>query len=95
MQVEVEFLAAERGGRKSPVAPTGYRPLLRFEGFEQLVGLAELLFDGERWVAPGEVAQGQLRLAVPPEAFATPRGGDRFEILEGLRLVGHGTVVDP
>jgi hypothetical protein len=51
MQVEVEFLATRDGGRKSPVGPTGYRPLLQFEGSEQLVGMAELLFDDDRWVA--------------------------------------------
>ncbi len=93
MRVEVEFLASEDGGRRSPVRPSGYRPLLRFEGSEQLFGLAELLLDDDRWVAPGETAAGSLRLALSPEMLATPADGRLFELLEGSRVVGHGRIV--
>jgi translation elongation factor EF-Tu-like GTPase len=94
VHVEVEFLATDKGGRQSAVRPTGYRPLLRFDGSELTFGLLELLFDSDRWVAPGERATGELRLGLPREVLATPQNGDRFEILEGSRVVGHGTVVN-
>ncbi|WP_290903026.1 hypothetical protein [Aquabacterium sp.] len=69
----------------------GYAPHHRFSGVEYLVsgfhryGDAQLRYPGDTWLA---------RIAFPSWAFfgSEVKVGDRFDILEMSRLVGHGVV---
>jgi translation elongation factor EF-Tu-like GTPase len=90
--VELELLPSEQGGRSTGVG-SGWGPLLRFNGADDLYGMVEVFLDGES-VDPGSSASGRLRVAAP-ERLPTLRHGDRFDVLEGLRVVGRGKVVDP
>jgi translation elongation factor EF-Tu-like GTPase len=94
IEVEITFLAAEGGGRRSlpapPWSPPGYMPHLT-------VGDGE--YQGVRFVAgpapsPGVPARFVLELIYHPQVcYGALRPGAVFAIREGSRIVGHGRVV--
>jgi translation elongation factor EF-Tu-like GTPase len=91
--VIVHLLATNEGGRSGPLL-TGYRSLLRFEGTEVDFGF-ELELDPEakaNGLAPGD--SGNARLSFwAVEELPTLSAGQTFEIREGTRIVGYGSVV--
>ena len=92
--VRISLLPTKDGGRSGPVL-TGYRSLLRFEGTTVDFGF-ELELDPEFAVdglEPGATGSAQLSLWAFKELPAL-HPGQRFELREGIRVVGTGTIVD-
>ena len=93
--VRINLLASEAGGRSTALC-SGYRSLLRFEGNSSDFGF-ELLLDsqeGVNQISPGGEGFGRISLwAIDyvPLLYA----GQRFEVREGLTVVGHGVILDP
>ena len=91
----VHLLATNDGGRTGPLR-SGYRSLLRFEGTDVDLGF-ELELHPEmnaNELAPG--ASGTARLSFwATEQLPTMLAGQRFEIREGTRVVGRGSVAEP
>ena len=91
----VHLLPTSEGGRSGPLL-SGYRSLLRFEGSDLDFGF-ELELDptvGPGGLAPGSSGTGRVSfwaIEEMPSLFA----GQRFELREGARVVGRGTIVDP
>ena len=89
------LLATEAGGRSGPLL-SGYRSLLRFEGTGTDYGF-ELALDSPvrpDGVAPGASGTGRLSIWATQKL---PRlvEGQKFEMREGTRVVGHGVIVEP
>jgi translation elongation factor EF-Tu-like GTPase len=93
MEVRLEFLSTDEGGRATPVR-SGYRPLLRLVGADDLYGMLEVVFVVDEWVEPGGSALARIRLATP-EVLPVLKAGDEFEMLEGHRVVARGRVIHP
>jgi translation elongation factor EF-Tu-like GTPase len=95
VMARIDLLLTSAGGRSGPLL-SGYRSLLRFEGSDIDFGF-ELQLDpavGSAGIAPGASGNGHVSLwAVDelPSLFA----GQRFEVREGVRVVGRGTILDP
>jgi len=90
----VYLLATSEGGRSGPLL-SGYRSLLRFEGTEVDFGF-ELELDGETemiGLAPGGFCNARLSIWAVEE-LSEPLRGQSFEIREGSRVVGHGSVTE-
>ena len=92
VSARVEFVPTQDGGRRSAVL-SGYRPLLRFDGSDELFGLVEMHFDDPTSVAPG--ASGLARVGFgAPEILPRLRADDQFEVLEGNRVVARGLILE-
>ena len=89
-RADVALDATDQGGRSGPLE-AGYRSLLRFDGIEKDFG-AELspdsgsLWPGTNGNASVSVWAGKLLPPVCP--------GTTFEVREGGRIVGRGTIID-
>src|SRR5262249_25003818 len=94
VNARVHLLLTSEGGRCGPLA-SGYRSLLRFEGSDMDFGF-ELELDTAitpNGLAPGSSGTGRLSfwaIKELPSLFA----GQRFELREGTRIVGHGNIID-
>jgi len=87
----LRLLSTDAGGRCSPVE-TGYRSLVRFQGTDKVFGF-ELDLDSDQ-LFQGRQSTARLSFwAIEdlPDLFA----GQAFELLEGTRVVGHGTITEP
>ena len=91
IRASLQLLATEQGGRSAPITAT-YRSLARFEGTEADYGF-ELELDSET-LAPGETGVGRLSFWAVDE-MPELQVGSTFEMREGARVVGRGTVLDP
>jgi translation elongation factor EF-Tu-like GTPase len=79
-------------GRLTPIH-SGYRSLVRFEAASQEFGF-ELELDPtqhKNGLAPGDAASARVSLWAVRD-LPIINVGDRFEIREGSRIIGHGTV---
>jgi translation elongation factor EF-Tu-like GTPase len=92
VRARIHLLTTKDGGR-SGVLLSGYRSLLRFEGTGGDFGF-ELEFEPElrtRGLAPGDAGNARLSFwAVEELPSLLP--GQKFEIREGTRVVGHGSI---
>lgn len=93
MEVRLEFLSTDEGGRATPVR-SGYRPLLRLAGAGELYGMAEVVFLVDEWVEPGGGSLARIRLGAP-EVLPVLEAGDEFEVIEPPRVVARGRVINP
>lgn len=91
----LHLLATSEGGRSGPLT-SGYRSLLRFEGSDTDFGF-ELELDpdvADGALAPGTSGSAQLSFwatdQMPP---LVP--GRKFELREGTRVIGHGSILPP
>lgn len=89
IRAALELLPSERGGR-SGALESGYRSLARFEGADLDFGFELKL---ESPLAPGAGGSGWLSFWAAEE-LPELRVGQRFELREGARVVGHGEVLD-
>jgi hypothetical protein len=89
VDASIRMLATDAGGRSHPVR-SGYRSLVRFGDDSQIFGF-DLELPAES-IAPGAVGMGTLRIW-HGESMPPLRPGAWFEILEGERVVGQGTVI--
>jgi translation elongation factor EF-Tu-like GTPase len=92
-EVLITLLRTEKGGRQSAIEindEAAYRPHFRVaEG----VWLGVEFVDGPSSVAPGESTYATVRFLYEPEIdYRALVVGAQFDILEGNRVVGHGTV---
>jgi len=92
-RTRIELLTTAEGGRSTALR-SGYRSLLRREGEDLDIGFQLDLEEASRadGLAPGASATGVVSYLVA-DVPADLRVGQRFEIREGHRVVGRGTVV--
>lgn len=90
VRASLSILAAAEGGRTTPIV-SGYRSLARFEGTEVDLGF-ELELEAES-LAPGERGTGRLSFWAVEEV-PDLSVGQNFELREGARVVGQGTILD-
>lgn len=93
IDAEIHLLGTNEGGRSAPLL-SGYRSLLRFEEAEVDYGFElELSPDAHpSGIAPSE--SGMARLSFwAVEELPTLSAGLRFDIREGVRVIGHGRIV--
>jgi hypothetical protein len=96
--VFIELLPTEQGGRQFPLDlcndnPRQYRPHFRaIGGSGNLLGVA--FMDGpDDPVLPGGATNATVTSLYEPDvSYAELVEGAKFEILEGPKVVGHGTV---
>ncbi len=89
-RAHLQLLPSSEGGRSTPMQ-SGYRSLIRFERGEVDFGF-ELMLDSHE-LAPGAAGTGTLALWAK-DALPELTPGLRFEVREGTRIVGHGTLLD-
>lgn len=89
IRANLRLVPTNEGGRSAPIE-SGYRSLARFEGSPSDFGF-ELEPDADR-LAPGESGSGQLSFWAVEE-LPELAAGQSFELREGARVVGHGTVL--
>lgn len=92
-EVLVTFLPAEAGGRAQPAQldDRGYRPHLRIAPNGEHLGVE--FVDGPEQVRPGEATYATVRfIYAPAMSYDALTVGHTFEILEGHRVIGHGSV---
>lgn len=95
VEAEVTFLAPEQGGRQlGPLLDNQrYRPHLRVPPDPSMLGV-EFVAGPEGQVPFGIPVLATIRFVYEPDvSYAALQSGCRFEILEGARIVGYGTVV--
>lgn len=90
IRANLRLLTRREGGRSTPIA-SGYRSTARFDGAELEYGF-ELELDGGQ-LGPGEVGTGRLSFWAVEE-LPELSAGESFELREGARVVGHGTVLE-
>jgi translation elongation factor EF-Tu-like GTPase len=88
IEVDVTFLTAEQGGRKTPVFP-GYRPQFYYDDHDW-----DALYDyGDvAQIALGQTVTLRVRLLSPHAHSGRLHPGTPFQLREGHRIVGHGHV---
>lgn len=88
IEVELTFLTAEEGGRKTP-AFSGYRPQFYYDGNDWD---AEHNYPDIEAVYPGQTVTAQLIFAAPHYHVGKLYSGKEFLIREGQKIVGKGIV---
>lgn len=90
IRASLRLLPPNEGGRSSPIE-SGYRSQARFEGNEIDYGF-ELDLDAEH-LRPGESGTGRLSFWAVEE-LPELSAGESFELREGARVVGRGTILE-
>lgn len=93
-KIEVCFLSADEGGRLNPLTDggVGYPPHLRVKDGEML-GVTFLGGTGKP-IMPSVRTVVIVRLTYWPQvSYVALKEGEKFDILEGSRVVGDGVVV--
>ena len=89
VHVRLELLSSTAGGRSTPMR-SGYRSLIRFENIDVDYGFELNLATDS--LAPGDSAIGTVSFwAVEDLPLLLP--GQKFDVREGARVVGHGEVL--
>jgi elongation factor Tu len=88
IEAEIRLLTAAEGGKTKPVR-SGYRPQFHYGG-RDWDAIHE--YPGTLEVMPGQRVRALLSFLTPEEHRGHISVGMPFEIREGLRVVGHGTV---
>ena len=70
---------------------SGYRSLLRFEGSGTDFGFELHLDRGATELAPGESGKALLSIWAAEE-LPILSNGEKFELREGVRVIGHGSI---
>jgi translation elongation factor EF-Tu-like GTPase len=94
VRAQLHLLETRDGGRTERLV-SGYRSLLRFEGNDTDFGF-ELNVESGRCpesIAPGSAGSVRLSLWAIAE-LPTLSVGQKFEVREGTRIVGHGEIID-
>ena len=88
VSARIQLLTTAEGGRHSAAA-SGYRPNLRFG---ELYTEVAITFQDRRELAPGEECVAKVTFAYPDYVRGYLNVGAEFEITEGGRRVGSGTI---
>lgn len=89
VRAKLHLLDTEEGGRSAPIE-SGYRSLVRFSGANVDFG-SELELESDV-LAPGEAGACRLMFWAV-DALPALSAGQRFELREGARVVGHGEIL--
>ena len=99
VEVVIEFLPPEAGGRSIPPdlsndRPGSYKPHFRIHGGNgEFLGV-EFVDGPDDPVQPGDHVHATVRALYEPEvSYAELTVGAAFDILEGRRVIGHGAVI--
>jgi translation elongation factor EF-Tu-like GTPase len=91
MRATVDLLSKDQGGRTGAIE-SGYRSLIRFDG-------TDVDFGSELELDPSPLAPGTRGVALlsfwAVDELPELAAGQRFDLLEGTRIVGHGTIDNP
>ena len=88
IEAEIYFLRPEEGGRKTP-AYSGYRPQFFYNDQDWD---APQTYPDTDMVNPGDTVRAYLAFLSPQEHFGKVHVEMKFEVREGARTVGKGTV---
>jgi translation elongation factor EF-Tu-like GTPase len=88
IEAEIYFLTTAEGGRNGPVR-SGYRPQFFYNDHHWD---AHQEYPEREWVQLGETARTLLWFMSPQCHWGKVSPGMEFEIMEGPRVVGRGTV---
>ena len=89
---KVTYLTTEEGGRKGYTA-SGYRHNIMFEGRKEMTPGEQLFVDKDK-VFPGDTATAEIRIFSPSIFENYLFIGQHFEIGEGLKVIGHGELLE-
>ena len=90
IEAEVEFLAAQEGGRRTP-AFSGYRPQFYYDGNDWD---AQHTYPDVESVLPGDKVRVHLLFTLPEVHFGKVFVGMPFLVREGVRTVARGTITE-
>jgi translation elongation factor EF-Tu-like GTPase len=93
--VSIELFSAEEGGRNTPLNPdtVGYMPHFRVIGDTEYLGVRFLGGQNET-ITPGKIFEVTVLLMYFTQvSYDQLIQGAKFEILEGPKVVGKGTVI--
>src|SRR5215831_20010868 len=97
-EVLIEFLATEKGGRRTPVclsseSPDRYRPHFRVcDGDGVFLGV-EFVDGPDQPIMPGGSTYATVRFLYEPDVcYDALVVGAQFEVMEGARVVGTGRI---
>ena len=99
LKIWIELTATEDGGRSTPLDlssewPVVYRPSLRVRGGSGVLLAVEFVAGPSDPVHPGSGAFATVRLVDAPDvSYAELVPNAEFDLVEGIRIVGHGRVV--
>lgn len=88
IEAEIYYLTAEEGGRKTPIF-TGYRGQFYYNGNDWD---APQKFKDVEFVNPGGTVRACIGFVSPNKHHGQISVGMKFEVREGTRTVGKGTV---
>ncbi len=90
--VEIRLKESENGGRPGPFNE-GYSPHLRVNGSGEWLGVR--LINHKNWIYPGETVIVEFELMYFPDVdYCELRTGVEFSIVEGVKEIGYGKVVE-
>lgn len=91
-RASLTFLTRKEGGRKT-AAHSGYRPFIKFED-EANIATSTIDFIDTEIALPGERVIASIRI-IGTSAFSnTLYAGLSFEVQEGERKIGFGTIIE-
>lgn len=97
VRARVYFLPTEEGGRHTPVS-SGYSPGFDFgvvgnDGTKMQNG-GMMIFEGQELILPGDECVVRIRPLVPELVQPVIRPNLEFNVMEGGRVVGRGTILE-
>jgi translation elongation factor EF-Tu-like GTPase len=89
LDVTLHLLATELGGRLTPIRSDVYRPQFRLGSASSSCRVDKLQREP---LSPGEVTSGTITLVNPDIFGLSLRVGATFELMEGKKKVGWGSI---
>ena len=91
VRATIELFKTERSGKVGSYQ-SGVRPNHYFQGSRSYAA-GEVKFLGNESLAPGEVCDAEVSFLLDSSECETPKEGTTWEIREGQRIVGSGTIL--
>jgi translation elongation factor EF-Tu-like GTPase len=91
-RASISFLKTEAGGRSDYVS-SGYCSAITFRE-KHAQHSAQFIFEDRDRVLPGEECEAKVTLIAPEFTHSAIRSGTTFEVCEGLKTVGKGTILE-
>lgn len=96
-RADVYWTKPEEGGRRTPIF-SGYRPPFDFglkgPNGEKMVNGCVITLEGRERVEPGERCFAHVSPFYPELVQEALRPGATFDVTEGARVVGRGTIIE-
>jgi hypothetical protein len=84
------YLTTEQGGRQTP-AFSSYRPQVKFD-FSEMQTSGQQTFIDRKIVYPGDTVEAEIKILAVEHFAGQLKDKMKFEIREGLRIVGTGQI---